>query len=90
MELLTEPDDEEEKNVPVDVADDNNYDNSDLFCGEVDGEDYVCAQAFMRNLLPILSNHADKCFVPTVFEKITVNYVDVDYPITTIDFDEVE
>ena len=60
MELLKEFEEEEENNALDDVADDNNYDNSDLFCEEVDEKDVmICAQDVMRNLLPILSSHAD-------------------------------
>ena len=40
----------------------------------------ICAQAVMKIQMTTLSNHADIWFVPTVLRKITVNYVDVDYP----------
>ena len=45
----------------------------------------IYAQAVMRFFLPTLFNHADIWFVPTVWRKKTVNYVDVEcsYNITT-------
>ena len=75
MELLKKAEEEEENNAPDDVADDNNYDKSDLFCEEVDEEDYgLCSGCGEKPVVPILSTH--------VFKKTTINYVDVDYPIT--------
>ena len=81
MEML-EFEEEEESNAPIDIDDDDIYDNTDLFCEEDDGKDSISAQAVMRIFLPTLSNHADIWFVPTVSKKINVNYVDVEYPIT--------
>ena len=71
MELLKEFEEEEENNAPDDIDDDDNYDSTDLFCEEDHEEKIrICAQAVMRNLLPILFNHADIWFVLTVFRKI--------------------
>ena len=39
MELL-EFEKEEENNAPIDIDDDDKYDNSDLFCEEDDNEDF--------------------------------------------------
>ena len=39
MELL-EFEEEEENIAPIDIDDDHNYDNTDLFCEEDDEEDY--------------------------------------------------
>ena len=70
-------------NAHGDADDENNYDNSHLFCRE-DDEDYDLwweTSVSIRNLLPTLSNHADIWFVLTVSRKMTVNYVDVENPI---------
>ena len=40
MELLKEFEEEEENNAPHDIDDDDNYDNTDLFCEEDHEEDY--------------------------------------------------
>ena len=80
MELLREFEEEEEKNAPDDI----DVDNMIILISFVRRsmkKITICAQAVMRNLLPILFNHADIRFVPTVFRKITVNYVDAEYPI---------
>ena len=39
MELL-EFEEEEENNAPINIDDDDNYDNTELFCEEDDEEDY--------------------------------------------------
>ena len=39
MELL-EFEEEEEHNAPINIDDDDNYDNTELFCEEDDEEDY--------------------------------------------------
>ena len=48
---------EEENNAPIDIDDDDSYNNTDLFCEEDDYDLYL--KAVMRILLPTLSNHSD-------------------------------
>ena len=82
MQLL-EFEEEEENNAPIDIDDDDNYNSTDLFCEEdVMKKITLCLQDVIRNLLPTLSNHADIQLVPTVSRKSTVNYVDVESPVT--------
>ena len=53
IELLKEFVEEEENYAPDDVADDNNYDNSDVFCEEVDKEDYdLCSSCDEKPYCP--------------------------------------
>ena len=40
IEMAKKIEEEEERNAPVDVADDSNYEKSDLFCEEADDEGY--------------------------------------------------
>ena len=51
------------------------------FMGRVMTKVAICAQAVMRNLLPTLPNHVDTCLAETASRKLTVIFVDVDYPI---------
>ena len=80
MQLL-EFEEEEEKNAPIDI--DDNCNSTDLFCEEdVMKKITICPQDVIINLLRTLSNHADIQLVPTVTRKSTVNYVDVESPVT--------
>ena len=45
---------EDENNAPIDIDDDDNYDNTDLFCEEDDEEDYDLCSGCDENLFAYL------------------------------------
>ena len=87
MEMLKEFEEQEENKAPDDVDDDTSYEISDLFCEEVDEEDYdLCSGSGGTPFAHLVQSCGDKICTNCV-KKIFVNYLDVEYPITTIDFE---
>ena len=81
MKLLKEFE-EEEKNAPDDVADDNNYDNKDVFCEEVDEEDYDLCSGCDEKPIANLVQPGRRMICTNCVQKKIVNYMDVEYHIT--------
>ena len=68
MELLVFEEEEENK-APIDIDDDDNYDNTDLFCEEDDEEDYDLCSSCDKNPFPHLVQPSGHMICTNCFKK---------------------